>query len=133
MYGIIAEQGFQNTGDDQTAYKKLVVHVNSHCSKATQDYLWKHRAKLPQLIDDVWRWENMPKSLAEEQMSRLDALRAAASKPCVCQGRWIAAVVASFTANKINVRELCQDVFLLLKLGRSPDSPVLVLAGAAED
>ena len=35
VYGIIVEQGFQNTADDQTAYKKLVVHVNSHCSKAT--------------------------------------------------------------------------------------------------
>ena len=84
---------------------------------------------MPALIDDIWHSEGIDDLLPRLRMSRVEALHAAAAGSCVCNGLWMAAVVGSFIANKIPVQELCKDILQLLTLGRSPDCPVLALAG----
>ena len=129
VYAIVVQKGFKNTPDDRTAHKQLIAHVKAHSSKAMWDYSWKNRARLSAVIDDVWQWEHIEASLAQERASRMELLKAAAAADCVCKGQWLAAVAASFIANGIDVRALCSDVLQLLDNGRAPGTPVLVLAG----
>ena len=131
LYSIIAEKGFRNTADDRTAHKQLILYVRNHCSKAMMEFCWTNRGRLPGLIDDVWQWETMSVSLQEERKSRMDVLYSANASKCVCGGRWTEVVCASLAANGIKVDELCNDVLHLLRVGRSPECPVLVLAGAS--
>ena len=129
IYGLVVEKGFRNSADDRTAHKRLIVYGMDVGSKALQDYLWKQRAQLPGLIDDIWSWHDMKETLAKDRMTRVEALHKAADSSCVCQGRWLVAVMGAFMKNGIDVKALCQDVYNLLKAGRSPDAPILVLAG----
>ena len=94
------------------------------------EWCWKNRSRLTNLIDDVWQWERIETDLQYEKLGRMDTLHAAARGSCVCEGKWVATVVASFLANGIDIKELCKDVLHLLRVGRSPDTPVLALAGA---
>ena len=130
IYALVVCKGFRNTADDRTAHKQLIVHVRSHCSPAMWQYCFKNRARLPSLIDDLWQWETMATDLAFERMNRIETLHVAANGRCVCGGQWVSAVVGSFISNEIDVKQLCEDVLELLQRGRSPDSPLLVLAGA---
>lgn len=66
------------------------------------------------MIDDIWQWECISQTLPRERMTRVEALRTAASGSCVCEGEWSAAVVGSFLANSIPVQALCKDVLHLL-------------------
>ena len=129
LYAIIVNKGFRNLEDDRTAHLQLMTYARQHCSKQIWEYVWKNRARLPGLIDDVWQTEGIDQTLPFMRMSRTDALQHAAGRDCVCEGKWMEAVVGSFIANEIPVQDLCKDVLKLLTLGRSPDCPVLVLAG----
>ena len=129
IYGLVVAQGFRNTADDRSAHKQLIVYGMDHGSKALQEFLWKQRAQLSSLIDDIWLWNDMKETLARERLSRMEALKAASVGTCVCQGRWLAAVVNSFITNAVDIKALCEDVYALLEKGRSPDTPVLDLAG----
>jgi len=129
VYALVVEKGFRNTEDDRTAHKQLTLYAREHCHKGMWEYLWKNRGRLASFIDDVWQSEGLGQTLPRERMSRMEALHAAAAGQCVCGGEWLAAVVRSFVANRIDVQALCKDIFHLLEAGRSPGCPVLVLAG----
>ena len=131
LYALIVTKGFRNTADDRSAHKQLAAYAKNHCSKVVYEYCFKNRGRLPALIDDVWRWESIDSSLAFERLSRVETLCQAATRQCQCAGQWTFSVTQSFIANKIDVKSLCKDVMLLLKNGRRPDSPVLVLAGSS--
>ena len=130
IYPIIVQKGFRNTDDYPHAHLDVIAYVKKHCSTAIQGYVWKHRARLSALINDVWQWETVDDTLATAKMSRLGALQQAAASPCTCGGAWLNAVVGSFVANAIDVRALCKDIVASLTVGRSETLPVPVLAGA---
>ena len=88
------------------------------------------RNQLPGLIDSIWKWEKVGDTLAFAKQSRIDTLREATRLPCACGGAWLAKVVESFVANKIDVSALCSDVYNALLVGRSEATLVLVMAGA---
>lgn len=130
VYALVVDKSFRNTPDDRTAADQLFTHAKVSCSRAMWEFLWKNRARLPGLIDDVWRSESMPEELPRKRMTRMDALHAAAASPCTCRGCWASTVVGAMMANSIPIRDLCKDILNLLERGRSPDTPVVVLAGA---
>ena len=130
VYAIVVKKGFRNIRDYPFAHLEMIQHVKLHCSTAMQAFVWKHRARLSSLIDDVWRWENVADSVRVAKQSRPEAVLRAAASPCVCRGDWLKAVVGSFLLNGINLSELCADVLRSLCEGRGETTPVVVLAGA---
>eukprot|EP00973_Karenia_brevis_P062238 8657550-Karenia_brevis.AAC.1 len=57
VWPIVVQQGFENTPDDMTAAKQLQAWAKKHASLPMRDFLFKHRAKLSALINDIWSWE----------------------------------------------------------------------------
>jgi hypothetical protein len=129
IYGLVVQKGFRNTPDNRTANQQLTMYARNHCSKATFEFCFKNRGRLAALIDEIWATEAIPQTLPLARLSRMEALHAAAQKPCVCSGIWLSCVMGALILNKINIPELCRDIVELLTRGRSPDTPVLVLAG----
>jgi len=94
-------------------------------------FVFKNRARLPQLIDDIWAWDGVDDAVADADRSRVDALRVAEATPCVCGGAWMGFALYSLMANNIDVPDLCRNVFQALSSGRGPNAPVVTFAGAA--
>jgi hypothetical protein len=131
LWPIVVESRIRNLPGDRTAHLRLVQYVKTHCSSAVCAFVFKNRARLPQLIDDIWAWEEVDDAVANASRSRMDALRAAEAKPCVCGGAWMGFALYSLTMNNIDVPDLCKHMYKALSLGRGPSTPVITLAGAA--
>ena len=131
VYPIVIQKQYRNSADYPHAHLNLISYVKAHASAAMQAYVWKNRARLSALIDDVWQWETVEDALRNAKENRLTGVRRAAQGQCVCGGLWLTAVVDSFLANKINVKDLCRDVLNALVQGRSETTPVIVLAGSS--
>jgi hypothetical protein len=129
VWALVVRAGVRNTADDRTAHLQLAAYSKAHCGQSMVAYLFRHRAQLPTLIDDVWQWECVSDILATARRSRVESLRVASASACACDGRWLAFVVSSFVQNGINIGELCNDVLRALSSGRSETMPVIVLAG----
>ena len=129
IWPIIVNKGFRNTPDSAIAHLQLIAYAKHHCSKEVQGFLFKHRHKLPTLIDDVWRWETAEDQLSTAQRSRVEMLHAAAAQTCICNGKWLEKVVEAFLQNAIPVHEVCRDIYQALANGRSESVPACVFAG----
>lgn len=131
LWPIVVESRIRNLPDDRTAHLRLMQYVKTHCSSNVCAFVFKNRARLPQLLDDIWAWEEVDAAVASASRSRLEALRAAEAKPCVCGGAWMGFALYALTANGVNVPELCKGVYEALSAGRGPNTPVITLAGVA--
>ena len=129
VWPIVVRHGFRNTADDQTAHLQLIAFAKERCSAAMQSFLFRHRHRLPGLIDDVWQWECVGDTLTSARQSREAALRVAAAGKCVCHGRWLEQAVAILVANNVPVRDLCRSVYEAFAAGRSEKVPVITFAG----
>ena len=129
LWPIVVESKIRNTPTDRSAHLRLIQYAKSKCSNAVCAFLFKNRARLPALIDDIWQWETIDDAVAAVNRSRLETLHAAAASPCVCGGAWMGFALYSLTTNGINVPDLCKNIFQALSGGRGPTSPVIVLAG----
>ena len=67
------QQGFRNGADERLAHKDLMAYAKTCCSSAVFSYLFKNRARLSNLIDDIWAWENVEADLATARLTRLEA------------------------------------------------------------
>ena len=130
VWPIVVKHNFKNTPDDNTAHQQLKAWVKKHGSEGMQKFLFKNRARLSTLIEDIWEWELVEKSLPYARQTRMQGLKAAAEAGCKCEGRWAAIVIESFEANDIDVQALCSDILVALQQGRSATTPVIVLAGS---
>ena len=130
VWPIVVKHNFKNTPDDSTAHLQLIAWATSHGTQSMQKFLFKNRARLSTLIEDIWQWELVEQSLPFARMSRIEGLKAAAEAGCKCEGRWAAIVKASFEANNIDAHALCSDILAALQQGRSATTPVIVLAGS---
>ena len=92
-------------------------------------YLFKNRAKLPALIDDIWAWEEVDASVELARRTRIQLLTDALQSACVCGGAWTRYVEASLEVNGIDAKALATDILQALDAGRGERTPVLVLAG----
>ena len=131
VYPVVVRQDICNSADYPFAHLELIAYAKKHCSVPMQAYVWKHRARLPGLIDDVWQWENVEDVLKTVKESRYNAVQRAACSPCVCNGDWLTAVVSSFLLNHVDVQALSADVLHAIVHGRSETTPVVVLAGSS--
>ena len=131
VWPLVVKNKFRDTTDVPTAHLELMAFSKTHCSAAMHAFLFKHRARLSTLIEDIWRWENAEDVLAIARQSRMEAMHAAVASPCVCGGAWLAAVTESFIANRVPVQDLCCDIVHALRSGRGERTPVVVLAGRA--
>ena len=132
IFPLVVQNGFgqQKGDDDQEAALRLISFVKTSCSIPIQNFVFKHRHRIPSLIEDIWAWERVEEEVAARRRSAVEDLRAAAAKQCVCNGEWLKLVMQSFIMNQINIAELCHDVYQSLAQGRGPTVPVVVLAGA---
>ena len=108
LWPIVIESGIRNLPGDRAANLRLVQYVKAHCSEAVCAFVFKNRARLPQLIDDIWAWEEVDDKVVASSRSRVDALRIAEAKPCVCGGAWMGYALYSLTVNNINISDLCK-------------------------
>ena len=129
VWALVVRAGIRNTPDDCTAHLQLVAYAKQHCGEAMVHYLWRRRNRLPQMIDDIWMWENVEQIVEVGRRDRMAGLQAAADSPCVCQGQWRSFVSSALVANGINIAALCHDTLEALRKGRSQTTPVVVLAG----
>ena len=130
LWPIVVESGIRNTAGDRQAHLRLMQYVKERCSPATCAFVFKHRARLPTLIDDIWRWESIDQVVAAAEQTLVQSLWAAESKPCVCEGAWTRFATYTLSHNGVDVPALCKAVLSALASGRSPASPVVTLAGA---
>ena len=130
VWPIVVKEKIRNTPDDSTAHLQLIAWAKQHGTESMQKFLFKNRARLPALIEDIWQWEEVESSLPAARMSRMEALKAAAAGECKCGGQWARLVKLSFDLNGIDARALCSDILAALENGRCPTTPVLVLAGS---
>ena len=129
LYAVIVKNGFRNTPDDNNAAARLMAYLKTSATPALIAFAFKHRAKLPGLIDDVWSWEKVEDFLEQRGKSRMDQFYAAAASPCICNGLWFPRAMASMSSNGIVTEEFCKHILTLLRDGRRADIPVLVLMG----
>ena len=92
-------------------------------------YLFRNRAKLPSLIDDIWTWEEVESIVGSACKKRLELLTTALRSPCTCGAAWPSFVEASLQANNVDATELCTDILNAMDVGRGELTPVVVLAG----
>lgn len=130
IWPIVVRNNIRNTADDMNAAEALMAWAVDCASKPMVDFLFKHRARLNGLIDDIWKWQNVKEDLGHARLSGLQTLHKAVSKPCVCRGVWAHHVRVSFRLNGINAEELCCDILHSIESGRCESVPVIVLAGA---
>jgi len=130
VWPVVVKHQMRNTPDDQTAHLQLIAWAKAHATENMQKFLFKNRARLPGLIEDIWQWELVERSLPAARMSRIDGLKAAVEAGCKCGGQWAATVKESFEANGIDVQALCSDILAALEQGRGATTPVIVMAGA---
>ena len=63
VYPIIVQQGFRNTPDDCHAHRRLIDYLQKYGSPQIHAWAFRNRHKLSGLIDDVWSWEDVGKTL----------------------------------------------------------------------
>ena len=129
VWPIVVKHNMRNTADDTTAHIQLIAWAKEHGTERMQQFLFKHRARLPALIEDIWTWEEVESSLPAARMGRMETMHAAAAGPCKCGGEWARIVKQSFEMNRIDAHRLCSDILAALEQGRGPSNPVIVLAG----
>ena len=130
VWPIVVKHKMRNSADDTTTHAQLIAWAKQHGTERMQKFLFKNRARLPALIEDIWKWEEVESSLPAARMGRMDALHAAATAGCKCGGQWARLVKLSFDRNGIDVRALCSDILAALDRGRGPTTPVIALAGS---
>ena len=106
-------------------------YAKQHCSPATCAFVFKNRARLPALIDDIWRWESIDAVVVAANQTLMQALSAALSKPCICGGKWARFTAYALGSNRIDVPALCKSVMHSLGEGRSPAAPIVTLTGVS--
>ena len=131
LWPVVVESGIRNTLDDRHAHLRLMQYVKEHCSAATCAFVFKNRARLPALIDDIWRWESIGAVVAVADQTLSHMLRAATSTPCTCGGMWSRFAAYALGTNRIDVAALCKSVLVALDEGRSPMCPIVTLAGVS--
>jgi len=114
---------------ERVAHLRLMQHVKNHCSPAVCTFVFKNRARLPSLIDDIWRWETIDDVLTIAGESLMHGLRSAESKPCVCGNAWTRFASYIPKSNGVDIQALCRSVVQSLSFGRAPTTPVIAMAG----
>ena len=129
LWPIVVESGIKNTAEDRQAHLRFIQYVRDHCSPATCAFVFKRQARLPSLLDDIWRWESIDATVAAADRTLVQYLTAATSKPCVCGGNWSRFAAYALGSNHVDVSALCKAVLHSLCEGRSPSSPIVTLTG----
>ena len=86
VWPVVARSGIRNTADEPFAKEKLMKYAKKHCSKAMVTFLFKNRARLNSLIDDIWEWETVDDRLLHLRQTRIDMMSQAWALPCRCGG-----------------------------------------------
>ena len=129
LWPIVVESQIKNTPDDRNAHLRFMQYVKSHCSQAVCAYVFKNRARLPNLIDDIWRWELVGDVLTAAEQPLFQSLERASEAPCVCGGAWARFATYTLRINHIDASAVCTAVVHALVAGRSPTTPVVTFAG----
>ncbi|CAK0841393.1 unnamed protein product [Prorocentrum cordatum] len=131
VWALAARSGARNTPDDRAADRQLALFAKQRAGQAMVEYLFNRRNTLNSVIDDIWAWEEIDDSTAQQcQATRLEAKAAAARGDCVCRGQWLSYATSSMVANGVPLAELCYDIHVAMQAGRPPAIPMVVLAGS---
>ena len=129
LWPIVVESQIKNTPDDRNAHLRFMQYVKSHCSQTVCAFVFKNRARLPGLIDDIWRWEMVDDVLAAAVEPLIQSLRSATAMPCVCGGAWARYATYTLGINRVDASVVCKAIVHALLVGRSPTTPVVTFAG----
>ena len=81
-------------------------------------FCFQNEPRLADLIARSWRFECIEQSVRLGERPRLEILREAAQKPCVCQGKWKPAAHELFQQNALCEEDWCQAMLSSLEHGR---------------
>jgi hypothetical protein len=129
VWPLVVRHNIQNTPDNSEAHLQLLQVAKERCSQAMVNFLFKNRRRLPALIDDCWLMEEIGERCARSKETRMEALWAGLSKPCVCGGQWPKFVEAALHLNGIHPWSLAHDMHSSLLHGRCETVPTMVFAG----
>jgi hypothetical protein len=87
VWPLVVQGGLKNEPEHPTAHLRLIAHAKKHCSREMLAFLFKIRARLPALIDDIWQWEHVDAALADAERSRIDRRHALSGDIPMCV-RW---------------------------------------------
>ena len=131
LWPIVVETGIRNGPGCRDAHVLFTDHVKRNCSSAVCAFVFKIRARLPKLIDDIWRWDGIREAAEFAKLTRMGILQNAAHTSCCCNGRWLAFASDICFANGIDVKKLGETVKQSLERGRGPSTPAVTFAGLA--
>ncbi len=130
LWPIVVESGIRNEVGVRNAHLLFMDYVKEKCSSSVCSFVFRNRARLPNLIDDIWRWEGIKGAVAVSKQTRMDMVQGALQKACVCGGAWLTFALHILHRNGINPSELGQVLVRALDGGRSPTTPVVTFAGS---
>ena len=131
LWPIVVESGIRNQTGTRNAHLLFMDYVKEKCSPAVCAFVFKNRARLPNLIDDIWRWEGIRDAVEISKQTRMDIVRNALRTSCVCGGAWLAFALHILHCNGISPTDLGQVLVRAIDEGRSPATPVVTFAGSA--
>ena len=87
-WALVVRVGVRSTPDSRSADVQLASYAKQHCGEAMAHALWRRRHQLANLIDGVWKWENIEATAAETHLTRVQILESFTSPetPCECRG-----------------------------------------------
>ena len=92
-------------------------------------WAFRNRHKLSALIDDVWSWEEVGKSLELVSGTRVERLCAAAGEVCLCSGQWPFWANQALALNCTDAGFFWHTLYMALHDGRREDKTVMVSVG----
>ena len=131
LWPIVVESGIRNKPGSHDAHVLFMDYVRRTCSAAVCAFVFKSRARLPKLIDDIWRWDGIREAAAFAKLTRMDILRNAARTSCCCDGRWFAFASDICRTNDIDVKKRGETAKEALEHGRGASTSVVTCAGLA--
>ena len=128
---IVVQAGIRNKPGEKIAHLKFMEYAKENCSSAVCSFVFKNRARLPALIEDIWRWESINQVVADAKRSVPECVEDALRRACVCGGAWLDFALDVLAHNDIRVSDIVDVFSVAFREGRSPVAPVVVFAGAS--
>ena len=131
LWPIVVQSGIRNKPGEKIAHLKFMEYVKESCSSAVCSFVFKNRARLPALIEDIWRWEGINQVVADAERSMSECVMAALRRPCVCGGAWLHFARGVLGQNDIRESDIVDAFSVAFREGRSSVAPAVVFAGAS--
>ena len=130
LWPFVVQSGLRDKPGEKTAHLKFMEYVKGNCSPGVCAFVFKNRARLPALLEDIWRWDGISQVVADAKRSAPECVAEALRASCVCGGAWLGFARGVLEQNGICAADVAEAFSTAFREGRSSVAPVVVFAGA---